>query len=326
MEVEPKTLQEAVLYFKNPDNCLLYLVAHRPEWKNGVVCPTCGSRDVGFIASRRMWQCRVRHAKAQFSVKVGTIMEDSAIGLDKWLVAIWMQTNSRNGVSSWEVHRAIGITQKCAWHMLHRIRLAMQDDLTGGMLGGEVEVDETFIGGKARNMHKDRKRRVQKEGRNIGGKSIVIGMLERKGKIRTSVVPDRGKAVMQQHVRAHIEKGSQIHSDEFVGIWRMDDEYEHNVVNHLEAYVQGNVHTNTIENFWSLLKRGLNGTYISVEPFHLFRYVDEQAFRYNNRKDRDGEVICDAERFSIAVSQIVGRRLTYKELTGKEGEKPEAAN
>lgn len=323
MAREPKTLQEAMLYFADPDNCMHYLVAHRPEWKNGVTCPTCGSKDLGFIASRRMWQCKNRHPKAQFSVKVGTIMEDSAIPLDKWLVAIWMQTNSRNGVSSWEVHRSLGITQKCAWHMLHRIRLAMQDDLTGGMLGGEVEVDDTLIGGKARNMHKGRRRRVQQAGRNTGGKTVVFGMLERKGKVRASVVPDRSKSVIHECVRGNVEAGTQIHSDEAGKLWQMDDEYVHNIVNHLECYVKGNVHTNTLENFWSLLKRGLNGTYVGVEPFHLFRYVDEQAFRYNTRKHADGENVTDAERFSTAVSQIVGRRLTYAELTGKEGEKPE---
>ncbi|MGI8959697.1 MAG: IS1595 family transposase, partial [Bryobacteraceae bacterium] len=197
MASEPKTLQAAILYFADPDNCMNYLLEHRPEWKNGVICPTCGSKDVGFIASRRMWQCKSRHPKAQFSVKVGTIMEDSAIGLDKWLVAIWMQTNSRNGVSSWEIHRSLGITQKCAWHMLHRIRLAMQDDLSGGSLGGEVEIDETFIGGKARNMHKSRKRRILKDGNHASGKTTVLGMVERKGNVRATVIPDRSKATMQ---------------------------------------------------------------------------------------------------------------------------------
>ncbi|MGH9426665.1 MAG: transposase [Terriglobia bacterium] len=150
---EPRTLQEAIKYFADPDNCLNYLVAHRPEWKDGVVCPTCGSEDVAFLPSRRLWQCKTRHPKAQFSVKVGTIMEDSALGFDKWLTAIWMLTNCKNGNSSWEMHRTIGITQKCAWHMLHRIRLALQDERTGGKLGGEVEVDESFIGSKSRNMH-----------------------------------------------------------------------------------------------------------------------------------------------------------------------------
>jgi ISXO2-like transposase domain/Transposase zinc-ribbon domain len=331
MASEPKNLQEAILHFADPDNCMNYLLAHRPEWKNGVVCPTCGSKQVGFIASRRMWQCKNRHPKAQFSVKVGTIMEDSAIPLDKWLVAIWMQTNSRNGVSSWEVHRSLGITQKCAWHMLHRIRLAMQDDLTGGTLSGEVEVDESFIGGKARNMHKNRKRRMQITAGRTAGKAVVLGIVEREAegkqkRVRATVIKDRQKDTIASEVAAYVEPGTTIHSDEHGTVWRMDNRYVHNIVQHLETYVQGNVHTNTLENFWSLLKRGLTGTYIAVEPFHLFRYVDEQAFRYNNRKHADGEAKTDAERFGAAVEQIVGRRLTYAELTGKVGEKRETVN
>jgi len=322
MASEPKTLQEAIVYFADPDNCLNYLVAHRPEWKNGVICPTCGSKDVGFVASRRMWQCKNRHPKSQFSVKVGTIMEDSAIGLDKWLVAIWMQTNSRNGVSSWEVHRSIGITQKCAWHMLHRIRLAMQDNRTGGMLGGEVEVDETYIGGKARNMHKNvRMRRISATGGK--DKTAVMGILERGGKVRTKVVPSTKRKFLQAEVRMNVEPGAALYTDALKSYAGLDADYTHQVIDHAIEYVRENVHTNCLENFWSLLKRGLNGTYISVEPFHLFRYVDEQAFRYNNRRHADGEVITDAQRFSVAVSQIVGRRLTYAELTGKVGEKPE---
>jgi hypothetical protein len=188
---EPKTLQEAVIYFNDPDNCVNYLVAHRIAWRDGVVCPTCGSKDVGYIASRRMWQCKTRHPLAQFSVKVGTIMEDSAITLDKWLVAIWMQTSMKNGVSSWEIHRALKISQKCAWHMLHRIRLGLQD-IDGGKLGGEVEVDETFIGGKARNMHKS-KREAKITGRGPEGKEILFGMVERGGKVVAGHVSARTK-------------------------------------------------------------------------------------------------------------------------------------
>src|SRR5579871_2609245 len=191
---EPKTLLEAIAYFADADNCLNYLVARR--WPNGVVCPTCGSTNVGFIASRRMYQCKTRHPKAQFSIKLGTIFEDSPLGLDKWLPAMWMVASNRNGISSWELHRAIGVTQKTAWFMLHRIRLAMQDDLTGGNLSGEVEIDETFIGGKARNMHKDKKLRLMISSNGAGlnaghGKAIVFGMLERDGRVRATVIPDR---------------------------------------------------------------------------------------------------------------------------------------
>jgi transposase-like protein len=310
---EPKTLQEAIQYFADEDNCLEYLVSKR--WPNGVVCPTCGNKKVGFLANQRRWQCATKHPKRQFSVKVGTIFEDSPLGLDKWLPVAWLIVNCKNGVSSWEIHRDIGVTQKTAWFMLHRIRLAMQDELLGGSLSGEIEVDETYIGGKARNMHTERKRRYQKEGRNRGGKSIVLGMLERGKTVRATVVVDRTKATIQPAVRGNVESGSQIFADEHTDTWRMDDEYTHNVVNHLEAYVQGNVHTNGLENFWSLLKRGLGGTYVSVEPFHLFRYVDEQAFRYNNRKPMD-----DGHRFSFLMRKIVGKRLTYAELTGKTEE------
>jgi hypothetical protein len=318
MAAEPKTLQDAIIYFANPDNCISYLVAHRTEWKDGVICPTCGSKDVGYVASRRLWQCKSRHGKAQFSVKVGTIMEDSAIGLDKWLVAIWMQTNMKNGVSSWEIHRSLGISQKCAWHMLHRIRLAMQDTWTGGKLSGEVEVDETFIGGKARNMHADEKAR-KLQGRHGGtqGKAIVAAVLERGGKVRAKVIDKRRKHQLQALVRDNVEVGSALYSDALKSYDGLAAEYEHQVVDHAIEYVRENVHTNGMENFWSLLKRGIGGTYVSVEPYHLFRYVDEQAFRFNNRKDLD-----DAGRFSLAVSQITGKKLTFAQLTGKVGEKP----
>lgn|SRR5882724_6381911 len=312
--MEPTTLQQAVVTFSNQDNCREYVVPRR--WSKGVTCPTCGSDKVKFQPKHNRWQCSNRHPRRQFSLKSGTIMEDSALGLDKWLTAMWLVASNRNGISSWELHRALGITQKSAWFMLHRIRLAMQDELTGGSLSGEVEIDETFIGGKARNMHKDRKRRVQKEGRNLGGKAVVLGMLERGKTVRATVVPDRTKATIQPVVRGNVEKGTEIFSDEHADTWRMDD-YTHKIVNHLEAYVDGNIHTNGMENFWSLLKRGINGTYVSVEPFHLFRYVDEQVFRYNNRLP-----MRDADRFSYLVRKVVGKRLTYAELTGKTEEGP----
>ena len=294
-----------------------YLVARR--WPNGVTCPTCGRADVSYVAARRVWQCKTRHPKAQFSVKVGTIMEDSAISLDKWLTAIWMQTSMKNGVSSWEIHRSLGITQKCAWHMLHRIRLALQDPSTGGKLSGDVEVDETFIGAKARNMHKDVKARRIK-GTGPEGKAIVAAVLERGGRVRAKVVETRRKHELQAMVREHVEPKSALYSDALKSYDGLSEEYKHQVIDHAMEYVRDNVHTNGLENFWSLLKRGINGTYISVEPFHLFRYVDEQAFRFNTRKTEDGETLSDAERFSLAVSQITGKRLTYAELigTGKE--------
>jgi transposase-like protein len=312
---EPQTLQQAIVYFTDPDNCLNYLSARR--WPNGqVVCPNCGSDKVTFMASRRVWQCKARHSKSQFSIKVGTIFEDSPLGLDKWLPAVWMIANCKNGVSSWEIHRALGVTQKTAWFMLHRIRLAMQGE-DGGKLCGEVEVDETFIGGKARNMHAA-KRREKIHGRGPGDKAIAFGMVERGGKVKATSVGTRQKGELQAHIRECVEAGSAIFSDELKSYSGLEDDYQHAVINHAIEYVNGNTHTNTIENFWSLLKRGLHGTYVSVEPFHLFRYIDEQAFRYNNRKEMN-----DGDRFSAVVSHVAGKRLTYAELTGKVGETAE---
>jgi transposase-like protein len=312
-----RTLQEAIIHFADAENCHAYMVGLR--WPDGVVkCPRCGSDNVDYLPNARVFKCYQKHPRQKFSLKVGTIFEDSPIGLEKWLPVMWMLANCKNGVSSWEIHRAIGVTQKTAWFMLQRGRLAMQDDLTGGMLNGEVEVDETFIGGKARNMHKSDKRRKGLKGGGPSGKAIILGILERKGKVHATVIKDRSKPIMQSEVSAHVEVGSQVYSDEAATHWRMDDRYAHGIVNHAEQYVNGNIHTNGLENFWSLLKRGLSGTYISVEPFHLFRYIDEQSWRFNNRLDMN-----DGDRFNAVMNQIVGRRLTYAELTGKQVALPE---
>jgi transposase-like protein len=314
----PTTLQEAVVHFSNYENCHNFMVALR--WPDGKIqCPRCGSFNVSYLPNALVFKCYEKHDRQKFSLKVGTIFEDSPIPLEKWLPVMWLLVNCKNGISSWEIHRAIGVTQKTAWFMLQRGRLAMQDESKGGKLGGEVEVDETFIGGKARNMHRGRKARVQKHGRNTGGKAVVLGMLERGKTVRASVIEERTKATMQENVRENVEAGSQVFSDEFGSSWHMEGEYDHEVINHLEAYVNGNIHTNGMENFWSLLKRGLHGTYVSVEPFHLFRYVDEQAFRYNNRKPMD-----DGDRFRYVMRKIVGKRLTYAELTGKTEAGPTA--
>ena len=309
MEHEPKSLQEAIVYFSNPNNCIDYIAVRR--WPNGVVCPGCGATKVSFNANRHTWKCGSHHPKREFSVKVGTIYEDSPIPLDKWLTATWMLTNCKNGVSSYEIARDVKVTQKSAWFMLQRIRLAMQDEFFGSKLGGEVEVDETFIGGKARNMHlSERKRRIT--GTGTKDKTAVMGILERGGKVRTTVVPNRRKAALQDEVRKHVTAGAALYTDALLSYEGLATDYAHQVVDHATQYVDGRVHTNGLENFWSLLKRGISGTYVSVEPFHLFRYLDEQMFRFNNRKELD-----DAGRFDLAVRQIVGKRITFAELTGK---------
>jgi transposase-like protein len=309
---EPESLQEAILFFSDQENCLNYLVTRRPEWKDGVVCPKCGSKKVSFLKNQLRWQCSARHPKRQFSVKVGTIFEDSPLGLDKWLPAMWLIMNCKNGISSCEIARALDVTQKTAWFMLHRIRLAQQGK-QGGKLGGEVEIDETFIGGKARNMHKSKRARVI-SGTGGKDKEIVLGILERGGNVRVMHIENRRKAELQAHVREHVEAGAAIFTDELLSYDGLNEDFKHQVINHAIEYANGNVHTNGMENFWSLVKRQLHGTYISVEPFHLFRYIDEQAFRFNNRR------MTDAQRFDIGLREIVGKRLTYAELTGKVDE------
>ncbi len=331
MAHEPKTLQEAIQYFADPNNCIDYL-ANRRWGKDGVTCPTCGSREVSFVPSRRVWQCKSRHAKCQFSIKVGTIFEDSAIGLDKWLAAMWMLANARNGVSSWEIHRSLGVTQKSAWFMLQRIRFAMQSSPSGklGGPGSKIESDETFVGGKAKNMHASRRAqfRVARESSmtgdaNLVNKTAVWGVLDREQrKIRATVVRKVNREALQTAVLSQVAHGSTIYTDEAKVYRSLPREYTHEFVNHVERYVDGQIHTNGLESFWSLTKRSLSGTYVAVEPFHLHRYLDEAMFRYNNRLDVDGKKLTDAQRFDLAVSQIVGRRLTYSELTGKDGATP----
>lgn len=300
----PATLLDAIRYFSDQDVCLRFVADLR--WPDGPSCPRCESKQVGFIKTRRLWTCK--RCKKQFSVKVGTIFEDSPICLDKWLCAIWMIVNAKNGVSSYEIARSIGVTQKTAWFLAHRIRLALQRK-SFGKLKFSVEADETFIGGKARFMHKDKKDKLP--GGGPGGKAIVMGVLERHGKVRLQVIKDATHDTLQRMIRQNVEKGAEVFTDQWRAYEGLSAGYLHRVINHAEAYVKGHIHTQGIENFWSLLKRGLTGTYISVEPFHLFRYLDEQAFRFNAR------LANDLERFMAAVSTIGGRRVTYQQLIGQ---------
>jgi transposase-like protein len=318
MMPEPKSLQEAIIYFANQDNCIDYLALRR--WPDGrVICPGCGSDKVSFNSTRRTWKCSTHHSKREFSIKVGTVMEDSAIPLDKWLVAMWMILNCKNGVSSCEIAKNVRVSQKSAWFMLHRIRLTMQDEAMGSKLSGEVEADETFIGGKARNMHKSVKaRRITGQGRNTDDKIMVMGIMERGGKVRTQIISDRKQDTMHGLVKTHVEAGAALYTDELGAYKGLTGEYEHQIIDHAVKYVDGRIHTNSMENFWSLLKRGLSGTYVSVEPFHLFRYLDEQSFRFNYRGTKKNP-ITDADRLSIAATQLVGKRITFAELTGKVG-------
>jgi transposase-like protein len=321
------SLQDAMVYFSDPARCREYLIANR--WPNGVECPRCGSKDVLFLEKYNRWHCRAKHEAPQFTLKTGTVMEDSAVGLDKWLPAFWLLSNCKNGISSYELSRAIGVTQKSAWFMLQRIRLAMQEVTStkmGGPESGPIEVDETYIGGKPKNMHKEQ-RKAKAAVAPIGGtsgKAIVMGMRDRETRrVRAKVIPNVKRVTLQAEILENIEKKSTVYTDAAFGYYELaHKDFVHDTVNHVNEYVRGQVHTQGIENFWSLLKRGLNGTYVAVEPFHLDRYVTEQVFRFNNRATKDNP-LTDADRFTLAVSQISGKRLTYAELTGKVGETTE---
>ena len=291
----PKTLQEAIIYFADYDNCRRFLIDLR--WADGQVrCPRCGSEKVAYLETARLYKCYGKHEKAKFSLKVGTIFEDSALGLEKWLPAMWLVVNAKNGISSMEISRSLGVSQKSAWHMAHRIRFALHQGSFDSMLSGEVEADETFIGGKARNMH------VSKRERRITGtggkdKTAVMGLLQRGGKVRTQVISTRKKKELQGEVKKHVEAGAALYTDALLSYQGLSSDYAHQVVDHTVEYVNGRVHTNGLENFWSLLKRGINGTYVSVEPFHLFRYLDEQSYKYNNRATKDNP-LNDADSLS----------------------------
>ena len=326
----PKTLHEAIQYFSDPMNCVRYMVAQR--WPDGVVvCPACGRKDVSWLEKQMKWQCKSAHKKRQFSAKVGTIFEDSPIALEKWLMATWMITNCKNGVSSYEIARNLGITQKSAWFMLHRIRTAMREDhgihTIGGHHSNPIEVDETFIGGKIKNMHRSKANAIRAnmpQDRLDGyetrwdNKTAVMGILNRQTRqVRAKVIPNVKRETLQNEILKNVGFNAHVFTDSHVGYDGLDrlKNFTHKTVNHVNEYVNGRVHTQGIENFWSLLKRGLNGTYVAVEPFHLDRYVDEQVFRYNNRRNKN-----DADRFRKVLSQVAGKRLTYAEVTGKDGQ------
>ncbi|HEV3317635.1 MAG TPA: IS1595 family transposase [Candidatus Angelobacter sp.] len=325
MNSVPKTLHEAIKHFADYENCHKFMIELR--WPDGKVkCPRCGSDNVAYLPNAKVFKCYEKHERQKFSLKVGTIFEDSPIPLEKWLTAVWLVCNCKNGISSYEIHRDLGITQKSTWFMAHRIRRAMHDG-SFDKFTGECEADETFIGGKARNMHKNVKaRRIT--GTGSKDKTAVMGILERgdkaKGthsKVVTMVVPDRKKKTLQNEVKAHVQAGAALYSDALLSYDGLEKDFAHQVVDHAVEYVRGKVHTNGLENFWSLTDRMINGTYVSIEPFHTFRYLDEESFRFNNRGHHDAPVN-DGDRFILAMSQIVGKRLTYKELTGKLNASP----
>ena len=301
----PTNLLEAIRYFSDLDVATEFVAKLR--WPRGPMCPVCGSVSYSYLKTRRLWKCK--DCKKQYSVKLGTIFEDSPLGLDKWLPAVWLSANSKNGISSHELARALGITQKSAWFMLHRIRLAMQ---TGSFdkLDGEVEIDESFVGGKAINMHPaKRARKITATGGK--DKTIVLGARQRGGEVRAKVVPNNKRNTLHTEVDANVERGSAVYTDTLSSYTGLAEHFDHETIDHAEKYVDGRVHTNGLENFWSLLKRGLNGTYVGVAPEHLFRYLDERVFTYNKRE------LDDFGRFATVLRAVAGRRITYAKLIAK---------
>jgi transposase-like protein len=308
---KPKTLQQAMRHFSDEQVCIDTVAKLR--WPNGVECPACGHKEHYWLDTQKRWKCK--DCRRQFSVKLGTIFEDSPIKLDKWLAALWMLVNCKNGISSYEIGRALGITQKSAWFVMHRLRLAMETGTIRKMGGPskEVEADETFIGGISKNMHPKRRIRLVK-----GGKTPVLGMLERGGDVRAMVVASRKRNALVPEIIKHVAEDTKLYTDALPSYDVLRTRYQHDSVDHAWNYVRGRVHTNGLENFWSLLKRGIKGTYVSVEPFHLNRYVTEQVFRYNFRA-KISKPFNDAQRFELALSQVAGKRLTFAEVTGKDG-------
>lgn len=316
--MKPKTLQDAIRHFSDEEVCIQTVAAMR--WPNGPQCPKCDGMQHWYLKVQRRWKCK--GCGKQFSVKVGTIFECSPIGLDKWLTAMWMIANCKNGVSSYEIHRALCVTQKTAWFMAHRIRLAMKTPALWqlGGKGVECEADEAFIGGAAKYMHAERRKRaigMKGQGNN---KMIAFGILERGGDVRAFAVPSRRRHELTKHIHENVREDTLVYTDALMSYNNLRAKYQHDVIDHARGYVRGRVHTNGLENFWGLLKRSIRGTYVAIEPFHLFRYLDEQTFRYNNRAVPN-RPIHDGQRFNTVLSRIAGKRISYKELTGKVGER-----
>lgn len=312
----PTTLIKAVTYFSDEATCRDFLAGMR--WPGGVRCIFCDSDRCGYIATRSLWRCKA--CRKEFTVKKGTIFEDSPIPLSKWLPAMWLLTAGKKSRSSHQLAKDLGVTQRTAWFMAHRIRLAMETDSFNAPLSGEVEADETMMGGSDKNKHAHLRRGPWGP---MLGKTAVMGLLERHGEgasqVRAKAIPSRRKRVIQAEIRQHVAPGSTVITDALASYHEMHRDYIHEVIDHSEAYVEGRVHTNGIENFWSLFKRVIYGTHHSVQPFHLDRYLAENVRKFNTRKHADDV------RFANTVDRAIGRRVTWKELTGKTAPKGASA-
>lgn len=302
-KIQFSNLVDLMQKFPDEKSCVEHLRAIR--WKDGEYCPYCGNEKVYHFKDGKTFKCA--SCRKRFSIRVGTIFEDSPLPLQKWFVAIYLITSHKKGISSVQLAKDIGVTQKTAWFMLHRLRHAIKTKSFYRPLKNEVEVDETYIGGKEKNKHKS-KRVEGSQGRSTKTKTPVVGMVERNGKLKAKVVNDTKSKTIKDLIISNVVFGSKIITDEFRSYFGLDFLYQHLFVKHSEGeYVNGIAHTNTIENFWSILKRGIVGIYHFVSKKHLSRYLDEFTFRYNTRG------MTEEDRFNYLLANCNGR-LAYEQL------------